>query len=563
MDWFSAPDYRLTRFAIERGIGLVYLVAFLVTLNQFPALLGERGLLPTPHFLRQVSFREAPSLFHLHYSDRLLRTVAAVGLALSAAVVAGVPQAGPLWLPMLVWFTLWLLYLSIVNIGQQFYAFGWESILLEAGFLAIFLGNAHTLPPFPVLLLFRWLAFRVELGAGLIKLRGDECWRDLTCMDYHHETQPIPNPFSRYAHLLPRAFHRAEVVGNFVAQLGAPLLLFLPQPVAGVGALLMLATQAYLVLSGNYAWLNLLTMVIAVSAVPDSFFRAVLPGIGTPALAQPPPWFIGAVLLVSALVAVLSYWPVANLLARRQIMNYAFNRLHLVGTYGAFGSITRERFEVVVEGTSEAVPSPGAEWREYEFKAKPGDPRRRPRQIAPYHLRLDWLMWFAALSPRYAEPWFRELVGRLLAGDRAVLRLLGGNPFPDAPPVWIRARYFRYRFTTRSERRAAGAWWSREPAGDFLTPVALAKGEESAGGTSTGTPAAGRGTPRFAGPGAAQRRAPSNVRSDDVKREVEDGAHPRRRLLRGRVVRVPSLTARIGARLPRPMGYTASVNRRE
>jgi lipase maturation factor len=484
MDWFFAPDYRLARFAIERGIGLVYLVAFLVTLDQFPALLGEHGLLPAPRFLRQVGFREAPSLFHLHYSDRLLRTVAAVGLALSAAVVAGVPQAGPLWLSMLVWLTLWLLYLSIVNIGQQFYAFGWESILLEAGFLAIFLGNARTLPPFPVLLLFRWLAFRVELGAGLIKLRGDQCWRDLTCMDYHHETQPIPNPLSRYAHLLPRAFHRAEVVGNFVAQLGAPLLLFLPQPVAGVGALLMLATQAYLVLSGNYAWLNLLTMVIAVSAVPDSFFRAVLPGIGTPALAQPPLWFIGAVLLVSALVVVLSYWPVANLLARRQLMNYAFNRLHLVGTYGAFGSITRERYEVVVEGTSATVPSPGAEWREYEFKAKPGDPSRRPRQIAPYHLRLDWLMWFAALSPRYAEPWFRELVGRLLSGDGPVLRLLGRNPFPDAPPVWIRARYFHYRFTTRGERRATGAWWSREPAGDFLTPVALAKGREGPGGAS-------------------------------------------------------------------------------
>ena len=191
------------------------------------------------------------------------RAERAVGIILSAAVVAGLPQAGPLWLTMLVWLALWLLYLSIVNIGQQFYGFGWESILLEAGFFAIFLGNAPTLPPFPVLLLFRWLAIRVELGAGLIKLRGDSCWRDLTCMDYHHETQPIPNPLSRYFHLLPCALHRAEVVGNFVAQLGAPLLLFFPQPIAGIGALLMLATQAYLVLSGNYAWLNVLTMVVA------------------------------------------------------------------------------------------------------------------------------------------------------------------------------------------------------------------------------------------------------------------------------------------------------------
>jgi hypothetical protein len=475
VDWLSAPDYRLTRFVLERGLGLIYLVAFLVALNQFPALLGEHGLLPAPRFLRRASFREAPSLFHFHYSDRLLRAVSIAGLVLSAALVAGLPQAGPLWLPMLVWLVLWVLYLSIVNIGQQFYAFGWESILLEAGFFAIFLGNAGTSPPFLVLILFRWLAFRVELGAGLIKLRGDACWRDLTCMDYHHETQPIPNPLSRQAHLLPPGFHRAEVVGNFVAQLGAPILLFFPQPVAGIGALLMVGTQAYLVLSGNYAWLNVLTMVAAASAVPDRFLAWVLPIAGTPELAQPPAWFVAAVLLVTALVAVLSYWPVANLFARRQLMNYAFNRLHLVGTYGAFGSITRERYEVVVEGTSAPRPDPEAEWREYEFKAKPGDPRRRPRQVAPYHLRLDWLMWFAALSPRYADPWFRELVGRLLASDRQMLRLLGRNPFPDTPPVWIRARYFRYRFTTRAERRATGAWWSREPAGDFLTPVTLRK----------------------------------------------------------------------------------------
>jgi hypothetical protein len=475
MDWFSAPDYRLTRLVLERGIGLTYLIAFVVALNQFPALLGEHGLMPAPRFLRRVSFREFPSLFHLAYSDTLLRLVAWTGVALSVALVAGLPQRGPLWLPMLVWLVLWVLYLSIVNIGQVFYSFGWESILLEAGFFAIFLGNARTAPAFPVLLLFRWLAFRIELGAGLIKLRGDPCWRDLTCMDYHHETQPIPNPLSRYVHLLPRGFHRAEVAGNYVAQLGAPFLLFLPQPVAGIGALIMLGTQAYLVLSGNYAWLNVVTMVIAASAVPDGFFRAVMPGASSNTLLAAPTWYIALVLLVTATVAVLSYWPVANLLARRQLMNYAFNRLHLVGTYGAFGSITRERYEIVIEGTSAAALSPEAEWREYGFKAKPGDPSRRPPQIAPYHLRLDWLMWFAALSPSYAEPWFRELVGRLLAGDRPVLRLLRHNPFPGEPPRWIRARYYRYRFTTRAERQATGAWWARDLAGEFLAPVTLAK----------------------------------------------------------------------------------------
>jgi membrane protein implicated in regulation of membrane protease activity len=475
MDWFSAPDYRLARFAIERGIGLIYLIAFLVALNQWPALLGERGLLPTPAYLRRTTFRESPSLFHFGYSDRLLRLVAWAGIALSAAVVVGLPQSGPLWLPMLAWLALWLLYLSIVNVGQQFYSFGWESILLEAGFISIFLGSSRVAPPFLVLLLFRWLAFRVELGAGLIKLRGDPCWRDLTCMDYHHETQPMPNPLSRYVHQLPRVFHRVEVLGNFVAQLGAPFLLLLPQPIAGIGGLLMVGTQAYLVMSGNYAWLNVLTMVIALSAVPDSFFRALLPGLGATATGTPPTWFAVVVVALTAVVAVLSYWPVVNLLARRQLMNYAFNRLHLVGTYGAFGSVTRERYEIVVEGTSAAAPTPDADWREYEFKGKPGDPRRRPRQIAPYHLRLDWLMWFAALSPRYAEPWFSRLIERFLSGDALTLKLIGQNPFADGPPVWIRARYYHYRFATRSERRATGLWWSRQLAGDFMAPVSLAK----------------------------------------------------------------------------------------
>ena len=411
MEWLSAPDYRLARLVIERGLGLVYLIAFLVALNQFPALLGERGLLPARRFLRRARYRQSPSLFHFHYSDRFFRGVAGLGLALAVAVVLGLPQAGPLWATMLVWLVLYLLYLSIVNIGQQFYSFGWESLLLEAGFLAIFLGNAATAPAFPVLLLFRWLAFRVELGAGLIKLRGDPCWRDLTCMDYHHETQPMPNPLSWFFHRLPRGFHRLEVIGNYVAQLVAPVLLFLPQPVAGIGALLMIGTQAYLITSGNYAWLNLVTLVTAFAAVPDAFFEGLLPYVGAAPLAPPPAWYVAAVLGVTGFVVVLSYWPIRNLLGRRQLMNFAFNRYHLVGTYGAFGSVTRERHEVVIEGTTDAELTPDSEWKAYEFKGKPGDPHRRPRQIAPYHLRLDWLMWFAALSPRYAEDWFAPLAG--------------------------------------------------------------------------------------------------------------------------------------------------------
>jgi hypothetical protein len=475
MEWFSAPDYRLARLVIERGLGLTYAIAFLVALNQFPALLGERGLMPAPRFLARVSFRQAPSLFHLHYSDRLLRLVAGLGLGLSLAIVLGLSELAPLWAMMLAWLVLYVLYLSIVNIGQQFYSFGWESLLLEAGFLAIFLGNAATTPAWPVLLLFRWLAFRVELGAGLIKLRGDSCWRDLTCMEYHHETQPMPNPLSWFFHGLPRPLHRLEVLGNYTAQLVAPVLLFLPQPVAGFAGLTMIVTQAYLLLSGNYAWLNLVTLVIAFSAVPDGFFAVLLPGVERVQLVPPPVWYVAGVLALTGFVLVLSYWPIRNLLGSRQLMNFSFNRYHLVGTYGAFGSVTRERHEIVIEGTADEQIGDATEWVAYEFKGKPGDPRRRPPQIAPYHLRLDWLMWFAALSPRYAEEWFAPLAGALLVQEPQTLRLLGRVPFGGRPPSWIRARFYRYRMSTRAERRATGAWWTRELEGDFLRPVSLAE----------------------------------------------------------------------------------------
>ncbi|HEY3111699.1 MAG TPA: lipase maturation factor family protein, partial [Chloroflexota bacterium] len=182
MEWFQAPDYWLSRWLFERALAAIYLIAFLVAIAQFRPLLGERGLLPAPRFLAAAPFWRAPSLFKLHYSDRFLAALAWTGAALAVALLAGLPQAGPDWLPMLVWLALWALYLSIVNVGQTFYGFGWESLLLEAGFIAIFLGGAGSPPSIITIVALRWLLFRVEFGAGLIKLRGDRCWRDLTCL---------------------------------------------------------------------------------------------------------------------------------------------------------------------------------------------------------------------------------------------------------------------------------------------------------------------------------------------------------------------------------------------
>jgi hypothetical protein len=477
MGWFSAPEYWLGRLVLERGAAAIYLIAFVAAAQQFRALIGEDGMLPVPQYLARQSFWRTPSLFHLRYSDRLFAIVSWSGAALSAAVVAGAADLVPLWAAMLMWLTLWVLYLSIVNVGQTWYGFGWESLLLETGFLAIFLGNDSTAPPVLILWLARWLLFRVEFGAGLIKMRGDPCWRNLTCLFYHHETQPMPGPFSWFFHHLPKPLHRIEVAGNHFAQLVVPFGLFAPQPVASVAAAIIVITQLWLVASGNFAWLNWVTIILACSAIDESWIgwwpAALLPA--QPAMSGPPSWFAALVIAVTTAIVFLSYWPARNMLSSHQRMNMSFNPFHLVNTYGAFGSIGRIRREVVIEGTKEPQITKQTAWKEYEFKGKPGAVRRLPRQWAPYHLRLDWLMWFAAISPGYAQPWLTPFLQRLLRNDPPTLRLLRHNPFPESPPRYVRAQLYVYRFTTLAELRRDHAWWHRTLVGGYVRPMTLRK----------------------------------------------------------------------------------------
>ncbi|MEV4126223.1 lipase maturation factor family protein [Nocardia sp. NPDC049707] len=475
MPSFTESEYWLGRLVFQHGLAVIYLIAFVAAARQFRALIGAQGMLPVPRFIRRVAFRRAPSIFHIHYSDRFFALVTWSGAALSAAVAAGALHLVPLWAAMLVWAVLWALYLSIVNVGQAWYAFGWESLLLEAGFLAIFLGNDRVAPPVLVLWLARWLVFRVEFGAGLIKIRGDSCWRDLTCLYYHHETQPMPGPLSWFFHRLPKPLHRVEVAANHFAQLVVPWGLFAPQPVASVAATFIIVTQLWLVLSGNFAWLNWVTILLATTAIDASSAKAILPVPDPPSMSAAPPWFAGLVIACTVVVVFLSYWPARNLLSRQQRMNASFNPLHLVNTYGAFGSIGRTREEVVFEGTDEPDITDETLWREYEFKGKPGDPRRWPRQWAPYHLRLDWLMWFAAISPSYARGWLLGFVERLLRNDPATLRLLRRCPFPDSPPIYVRARIYLYRFATRAELQHERILWHRTLVGEYLPPMALSQ----------------------------------------------------------------------------------------
>jgi len=476
--WFG--DVFWIRLLLQRGLAAIYALAFLGAFHQFPALLGERGLLPTPAYLTQIGFLEAPSLFHLHYTDRFVRAVAALGVALSLCALAGLSESGPLWLSIAVWLVLWALYLSIVNVGQTFYGFGWESMLCEAGFFAAFLGPSGMAPSLVPVLALRWMLFRVELGAGLIKLRHDRCWRDLTCLYYHHETQPMPNPLSAYFHALPRIAHRASVAFSHLVQIAMPFGLFAPQPIAAVAGVFIIAQQLVLIASGNYAWLNWLTVILGFTAFSDRTLA-----LASPLLAARPPPFDVALGVLAGATALLSIQPALNLFSKQQRMNYSWNPLHLVGSYGAFGSVTRRRYEIVVEGTDAEAVSPSTEWREYEFKGKPGDVRRRPRQWAPYPLRLDWLMWFLPLSVGVIEDrrqlsilgherWFVRFVEKLLEADPATLALLRSDPFRGARPRFVRASFYRYRFADRRARRERRVFWERTRMGDYLSPRSLA-----------------------------------------------------------------------------------------
>jgi hypothetical protein len=471
----GSEEYWLTRFVLLRLLGFVYFIAFLSLANQVLPLIGSRGLLPAARlFESDASFFDHPTIFWPAHSDAFLSAMSWVGVALSAVVMFG-------WASGVLMAVLWVLYLSFVHVGQAWYSFGWEIQLLETGFLAIFLCPPLDGRPFParappviVIVLFRWLAFRIMLGAGLIKIRGDDCWRDLTALYYHYETQPIPNAISRLLHFAPRWVHQLGCLFNHFIELVVPWFAFWPARGRRIAGILLIAFQILLIFSGNLSFLNWLTIVPCLACLDDGVWRRVLPkrliAMADHAKEKAQPYKPVAAWCVAALVLALSFYPVANMLSSRQIMNTSFNPLHLVNTYGAFGSVGRERYEIVLEGTTDEVLTPQTRWVAYEFKAKPGDPNRMPPFVAPYHYRLDWEIWFAAMSDVYHHPWMAHLVWKLLHNDPATLSLLADLPFPK-PPSFIRAELYRYQFTPPFS--GADGYWTRTRVDAWLPPLSV------------------------------------------------------------------------------------------
>ena len=491
------PSHFLVRWLFLRALGWVYFFAFLSLWTQIGGLIGHDGILPADQFMSAAKqacdahgigaerFHLLPTLCWFDASDTSLACQCAAGTLLSLLLIAGLAPAPCLAL-------LWLLWLSLVVVGRDFLGFQWDALLLEAGFLAIFLAPLALWPrpgrePPPSRLmvwLLRLLLFKLMFSSGCVKLlSGDPNWRQLTALTFHYQTQPLPPWTAWYANQLPVWFQKGSCLGMFGIELGAPFLIFAPRRLRFLGAAALAGFQGLILLTGNYCYFNWLTLALCLLWLDDFLLAKIVPRRLAAAFAQdslPPPsaavqWpfpllatVAGVILAASLFMQAITLgqrWPV---LAPLGWVAAQLEPFRCANNYGLFAVMTTERNEIIVEGSND-----GTRWLPYEFKYKPGDPHRRPSFVAPFQPRLDWQMWFAALGNDRQNPWFEAFCERLLQGAPEVLALLEDNPFPAQPPKLIRASLYHYRFTTPAERHATGAWWHREYLGEYLPAVSL------------------------------------------------------------------------------------------
>jgi lipase maturation factor 1 len=467
-----------------RLLGGVYLAAFLSLWVQVEGLIGSRGILPIRELLLLGRERLGasrywvlPTVFWASDADWALHLVCAAGAALAVVAVLGRARAT-------VMLVLWALYLSLTVAGEDFLAFQWDALLLEAGLLAVLLAPRGIVrrfgaTPALVVWLFRWLLFRLMFASGLTKLTsGDPTWRRLTALEYHYETQPLPTWIGYYAHHLPARVHMASAAIMFVIELILPLLIWLPGKWRLIPAAGFLLLQVLIAATGNYAFFNVLTValcvfLIAPSSPPSRWRPPSLPATRANLFGAWPRAVLAPLVGIVALVSTFQFtedtlglglpWPAPAVgLAR------AVSPFRSVNSYGLFRVMTRTRPEIIIEGSDD-----GATWRAYELRYKPGDPARRPGFVAPHQPRLDWQMWFAALGACEQSPWLQRVFQRLLEGSPPVVGLLGTDPFAGRPPRYVRALVYDYHFTDLATHRRTGAWWERRPEGDFCPAMSL------------------------------------------------------------------------------------------
>ncbi|MCB1693426.1 MAG: lipase maturation factor family protein [Pseudomonadales bacterium] len=476
---FKPPPTRLTTWLFLRLIGLVYLAALASFAVQAKLLIGSHGLLPLSGWLAALrasfgdeAWYQVPMLFWLAHSDATIQWLPIVGCLLAVLVMIGIWTRGAL-------IALFVIYLSLYNAGQSFMTFQWDLELLEAGFLAVLLTTGLRAP----FLLGRWLVFRFMFMGGLVKiLAGDESWRDLTALDYHFETQPLPSPLAWYAHHLPEGILMTGVAATLVVELLLPFLIFTSRNLRMFAGCVFVLFQASIMLTGNYNFFNILTIALCLLLFDDRALARLVPK-RVAALAERRivptrsrvtrlgTWIVAAVLFVTSLELLWRMMP------REEGDGFNYSWLartvsvcQCVNNYGPFAVMTRQRYEIVIEGSND-----GADWREYDFWYKPGSLSRRPGWIVPHQPRVDWQMWFAALGRAERNPWFTNLLVRILLGEPEVRSLFRTDPFPDDAPGYVRARFYLYEFTTPDERARTGNWWKRRLVGDYFPAIGLKK----------------------------------------------------------------------------------------
>ena len=476
----ETPTWFLTRRVFLFLLSLIYLVAFLSLWTQIEGLVGQKGILPVESFLKDVQahrgsdrFWNWPTLFWLHAGDGFLQAICLLGVGASLCVMANRAVGLALLL-------MWGFYLSLFNVTQPFLGFQWDTLLLETGFLALFLvpwrrnkGTTGEPPPSPlVLFLFRFLLFRVVFTSGLVKIISqDPTWNDFTALYYHYETQPLPTWIGWYAHQLPHGFQEFSVACVFIIQLGVVFLIFGPRRIRYIGCAVLVFHEVLIFLTGNYCFFNLLTLALCLLLLDDAVFSRWLPGKGNWKFSGQKKtelvsvwkrrFFTGIRVGVLGICIMLYVVPLlvtsGNYPSIFVAIANAIRPLHLFNSYGLFAVMTTSRPEIIILGSDDRE-----NWFPYEFKWKPGIVTNKPEFVAPHQPRLDWQMWFAALSNYERNPWLIQFMIRLLQGSRPVIELLGSNPFPDSPPKYLQALVYDYRFSDTETRNRDGSWWNRK-----------------------------------------------------------------------------------------------------
>ncbi len=493
-----AETFHLASWIFLRMLGAIYLIAFWSFGVQAAGLIGSRGISPVADFLRSVreyygaGMGQVPTLFWWNASDGAIKAVWIAGICLSVALLLGVRWR-------IVRIALFLLYLSLVTAGQEFMGYQWDALLLEAGFLAILLGSAPI-----VIWLYRWLLFRLVFLSGVVKLAsGDPAWRHFTALPVHYETQPLPTPLAWYAYQLPGWFQRASVGSVFFVELVVPFLIFAPRRIRMFAAWAMIVLQLLILLTGNYAFFNLLTISFCLFLLDDSVLERMVAARLRASAAKAAPNQDGGLVArdhatshsstggisreesgyrrrvfaravcraFAGLAMFVGFFQVLRPLGVRwlpaEFVMQSVSSFQIINSYGLFAVMTTTRPEIVIEGSND-----GATWLPYEFKYKAGDLSRRPAWVAPHQPRLDWQMWFAALGSYQSDPWIIRFMARLMEGSPDVLGLLRGNPFPNKPPRYVRAMLYQYRFASAAEKKS-GIWWSSELKGIYVPAVSL------------------------------------------------------------------------------------------